>query len=86
MKTIEIRNQYGVAEITNLKGLRNAINERRKNRFILDGKKDFTPLTTDKGNKQVACHYKSFEIQQMNLEKALEVYNLGGIQTAVVLN
>lgn len=85
-KQINIWNPYNSNEIVTLKHLRKMILERRYNALKRSVKKGITVMTTNNKLQQVAAHYKSFEIKQMPLEKAIEVFNLNGCQKATVIN
>jgi len=86
---IKIWNPSTGESTTTLSGLREMICERRinalTNRFMINKGLATHPtvMTTDRNNQQVAAHYKSFQIRQFNLEKALSVYNAGGCQVAI---
>ena len=72
--------------------LREMICERRinslTNRFLINRglAKKPTVHTTDTTKQQVAAHYKSFQIRQFNISKAIEVFNAGGCQIASLVN
>lgn len=78
---IKITDQYGNIEYIRLEVLKKRINERRKWRLHRLGY-DVNIMTTDNEDVQPACHYTSFEINNLNLEKALTVFNDGGVQVA----
>jgi len=91
MKTsIKIWNPNKGETIVTLFELREMICQRRKNaltnNYMINRGLATVPtvMTTDINNQQVAAHYKSFQIRQFNLEKALDVFNAGGSQTASI--
>lgn len=82
--TIEIQNQYFTEKVS-LSTLLEMIAKRRMN--ALDRKKIKVNVhTKDSENLQIAAHYTSFAIRSFNLQKALEVFNAGGVQSAKVIN
>lgn len=72
-----------------LNELKAILSERRMNALKPSVKKEFqtnvTVMSYDKSLQQVAAHYKSFEITQMNLEKAVSIFNAGGCQVATII-
>lgn len=88
--TIKIWNPSTGETFVTLNDLREMICERRinalTNRFLINRglAKKPTVHTTDTTKQQVAAHYKSFQIRQFNLDKAIEVFNLGGCQIASI--
>ena len=87
--TINIWNPNSGNQIVTLKELREMLCDRRMNALKPSVKKEFqrevTVHTTDKTLQQVAAHYTSFQLRQMNIEKALEVFNAGGSQVATIV-
>jgi len=78
-------------EIVSLSDLREMNCARRKR--ILSGEglakiaqHEITVHTTDKSKYQMCCHYTSFQLRQMNAEKAIEIFNHDGSQKAIILN
>jgi len=94
MKTktkVEVWNQNTGLELWTLDAIREANFDRRMR--ILSGEglakvaqKKVTVHTTDKSKKQMCCHYTSFELRQMNAEKAIEIFNHDGSQKAKIIN
>jgi len=89
-KTIEIWNQNTGISLVTLDDLREMNCLRRKR--ILSGEglakeaqKKVTVITTDKTKYQMCCHYTSFQLRQMNAEKAIAIYNHDGSQKAKIL-
>ena len=88
-KTIEIWNQNTGINLVTLNDLREMNCLRRKR--ILSGEglakkaqKKVTVHTTDKSKYQQCCHYSSFQLRQMNEEKAIAIYNHDGSQKAKI--
>lgn len=91
---IKIHNQQksnNQDEIVSLSDLREMNCARRKS--ILSGEglakiaqREITVHTTDKSKYQMCCHYTSFQLRQMNAEKAVEIFNHDGSQKASILN
>lgn len=88
--TIEIWNQNTGIEVWTLNALREVNCTRRKR--ILSGKglakvaqKTITVHTTDKSKYQQCCHYTSFQLRAMNVEKAIEIFNHDGSQKAKIV-
>ena len=86
-KKIEIWNQNTGISICTLNDLREMNCIRRKR--ILSGEglakiaqKEITVHTTDKTKHQKCCHYTSFQLRQMNEDKAIAIYNHDGSQKA----
>jgi hypothetical protein len=87
--TITIENENKANEVVTLSELRELICARRKRALtptLKAFKTQITPHTTDAKNLQVAAHYKSFQIRQFNLQKAVEIFNAGGSQKAIINN
>jgi hypothetical protein len=87
--TITIENENKANELVTLAELRELICARRKRALTPVSKAVRTQITTSSTNPnslQVAAHYKSFQIRQFNLEKAVEVFNAGGSQKAIINN
>ena len=89
-KTIEIWNQNTGISLVTLDDLREMNCLRRKR--ILSGEglakeaqKKVTVITTDKTKYQKCCHYTSFQLRKMNVEKAIAIYNHDGSQKAKIL-
>lgn len=86
---INIWNPNSGNQIVTLDDLKSLINDRRKYALNPPAKEEFQKEVTvhsfDKSLHQVAAHYKSFEISQMNIEKAIEVFNAGGGQIATIM-
>jgi hypothetical protein len=87
---INIWNQNTGNEKVSLTQLRSIISQRRKDALNPLGKnsvkKEITVITTNKTLKQVAAHYKSFEIKTFGHAKAIEIFNAGGGQKASLIN
>lgn len=86
-KTIEIWDLNTGISLVTLDDLREMNCIRRKR--ILSGEglakevqKKVTVVTTDKTKYQKCCHYTSFQLRQMNEEKAIAIYNHDGLQKA----
>ena len=89
-KAIEICNQNTGINLCTLNDLREMNCIRRKR--ILSGEglakvaqKEITVHTTDKTKHQKCCHYTSFQLRQMNADKAIAIYNHDGSQKAKIL-
>ena len=87
---INIWNQNTGNETVTITQLRSRILQRRMDALNPLGKnsvkKEITVMTTNKELKQVAAHYKIFEIKTFGHSKAVEVYNAGGGQKASLIN
>ena len=88
--TIEIWNQNTGINLVTLNELREMNCLRRKR--ILSGEglakkaqKKVTVHTTDKTKYQMCCHYTSFQLRQMNADKAIAIYNHDGSQKSKIL-
>ena len=78
-KTIEIWNQNTGISLVTLDDLRDMNCLRRKRILSGEGlakeaRKKVTVITTDKTKYQKCCHYTSFQLRQMNVEKAIAIY------------
>jgi len=85
--TIEVTNAQQLKEILTLDDLRNVNCERRKRILSNEScakiaQKEVNVYTTDKTKTQICCHYTSFQLRQMNAEKAIEIFNSDGSQKA----
>jgi len=92
MKTkVEVWNQNTGLQFWTLDAIIEANCKRRMS--ILSGEglskivqKKVTVHTTDNSQTQMCCHYTSFELRQMNAEKAIEIFNHDGSQKAKIIN
>ena len=84
---IQITGAYSKVEVVSIDELRNRINDRRKRALNPRNKRTERPtaLQQNSDSLQPAAHYASFEIAQMNHEKAIQVYNAGGVQKAKLI-
>lgn len=87
--TINIWNPTTGNQQVSLNGLREMLCQRRMTALNPSIKKELrrkvTVMTTDATLQQPAAHYTSFQLRQMNAERAIALFNAGGCQKASLI-